>query len=69
MTSKQKTIKSLSKKIESLNKDDKLFDYLGVILALIERKRNDQALAYICSLEKEILEDVPEEVLKFLKYL
>lgn len=69
MTNKQKTINLLSKKIESLNKDDKLFDYLGVILALIERKRNDQALAYICSLEKEIIEDVPEEVLKFLKYL
>jgi len=69
MTNKQKTIKLLSKKIESLNKDDKLFDYLGVILALIERKRNDQALAYICSLEKETIEDIPEEVLKFLKYL
>lgn len=66
-TSKIKSnFKKLISKTEGTSQE---YPYFVVVYNLIDRKKNDQALAYITSLEDDIIKLFPDEVLRLIKYL
>ena len=63
-------VKNDFKKIISETEGTSLhYQYFVVVYTLIERKRNDQALAYVASLDKKIIDLFPEDVLRLIRYL
>mgnify|MGYP000485759312 CR=1 FL=1 len=69
INAKKQSIKELQKLIKNTDSNSKGYEFICLVLTLIERKRPDQALATVTSLDKEIIDLFPEVVLRYLRYL